>query len=504
MFNAPSLNYVLLAPMLITLGAALIGVLIEAFAPLRSRRTLQLTVTLLALLAAFIQAIQVRNKPSISAAVTSVVMDKAGIFLQMAIFGIAILAVLLIADQENFTAAASTVPGSLEENSAFQSGGQHTEIYPLTLFAVSGMALFTVASDLITLFVALEVLSLPLYLMAGLSRRRRLLSQEAAMKYFLLGAFASAIFLFGAAFIYGYSGSLNLSAIATSLQASNNNVVFLLIGTALLAVGLLFKLGVVPFHAWVPDVYQGSPTPITAFMAACTKIAAVGATLRIFYVAFTASAWSWKPVLTVIAIITMLGGAIATILQRDVKRALAYSSITHAGFLLIGVVALNQVGLAATLFYLVTYGLATVGIFGIVTLVRDSSGEVTDLNRWVGLGRKSPVFAAIFSLFLLSFGGVPLTAGFVGKFTIFTAAYAGGNTAIVVAGAIASAIALFFYFRVVIMFFFAEPTNSAVSVVIPSSMTRLAIALPALATVVLGIYPPLLFNFIEKFSLFLR
>ena len=200
----------------------------------------------------------------------------------------------------------------------------------------------------------------------------------------------------------------------------------------------------------------------------------------------------------------MLFGAIAAIIQRDVKRMLAYSSITHAGFLLIGVISLNRPGLIASLFYLFVYGFATLGAFGIVTLVRDSSGEVTDINRWTGLAKKSPVIASLFALFLLSFGGIPLTAGFVGKFSIFTAAYSGGNTLVVIVGVLASAIALLFYLRVVLLLFFSEPTSESVSVVIPSLLTRIAIGISALVTVVLGIYPNLLINLVTSYSFFNR
>ena len=478
--TAPVLNYAILAPILIVLGGALIGVLIEAFVAKKLRGRIQISVAALSLVAAFAQLIHVRFKTSTTAAIGSVTIDGAGIFLEGTILVLAFVGLMLIADTDNFTAQASAIPGSAEESAAIASGKQQTEIFPLTLFAVAGMLLFPLASDLITLFVALEMLSLPLYLMTGLSRRRRLLSQESALKYFLLGAYSSAFFLFGSAFLYGYSGSLSLTNIAAAITGPGGNDVFLLLGIVFVAVGLLFKVGAVPFHSWTPDVYQGAPTPITGFMAACTKVAAFGATLRIFYVALDSAQWSWRPILTVIAIITMLFGAIAAIIQRDVKRMLAYSSITHAGFLLIGVISLN---------YLFVYGFATLGAFGIVTLVRDSSGEVTDINRWTGLAKKSPVIASLFALFLLSFGGIPLTAGFVGKFSIFTAAYSGGNTLVVIVGVLASAIALLFYLRVVLLLFFSEPTSESVSVVIPSLLTRIAIGISALVTVVLGIYP---------------
>ncbi len=364
------------------------------------------------------------------------------------------------------------------------------------------MMLFTVASDLVTLFVALEVFSLPLYLLAGLARRRRLLSQESALKYFLLGAYASAFFLFGAAFLYGYSGTISLVGISAAVGSAND--VFLLIGIVFISVGLLFKISAVPFHSWTPDVYQGAPTPITAFMAACTKVAAFGAILRIFYVGFAESQTIWRPIIIAIAIITMLFGSIVAIAQRDVKRMLAYSSIAHAGFLLSGVVALNKDGLAASLFYLFAYGFATLAAFGIIALIRDSSGEVSDLNRWVGLGKKSPLTAAAFSFLLLSFAGIPLTSGFVGKFAIFSAAYKSGNISLVVIGVLASAIAAFFYIRVIIMMFFTDPTNDSVSVVIPSVKSKISISASVLISIVLGIAPSLLLTTAGNFASFIK
>jgi NADH-quinone oxidoreductase subunit N len=239
-------------------------------------------------------------------------------------------------------------------------------------------------------------------------------------------------------------------------------------------------------------------------MAVCTKAAAFGATLRIFYVAFDSAQWSWKPVIAVIAVITMLFGAIAASVQRDIKRILAFSSIAHAGFILTAVVSLSTHALSASLFYFVAYGFATIGAFGIVTLVRDSSGEVTDANRWIGLGKKSPIVAGSFALFLLSFAGIPLTSGFIGKFSIFSAAYESGNIYLAVAGVISSAIAVFFYLRIIVMLFFQDPSNDSVSVIIPSSMTRLAISICALATIILGVFPSLLLNTANTFALFTR
>ena len=502
MLIAPSLTYSLLAPILIVLAGALIGVLVEAFLGKTHRPAIQLTISIGSLLLALQQLWQIRDSSSLTAAVNSVTIDKAGIFLQATIVLLSLAAVLLIADQENFVAQASATPGSIEERSALEQKNQQTEIFPLFLFAVAGMMLFTIASDLITLFVALEVFSLPLYLLAGLSRRRRLLSQEAALKYFLLGAYSSAFFLFGSAFLYGYSGTISLSGI--SAAAGNGNDIFLLIGIIFVSVGLLFKISAVPFHSWTPDVYQGAPTPITGFMAACTKVAAFGAILRIFYIGFAQSQTQWRPIITVIAIITMLFGSLVAIAQRDVKRMLAYSSIAHAGFLLSGVVALNKDGLAASLFYLFAYGFATLAAFGIITLIRDSTGEVTDLNRWVGLGRKSPLVSAAFAFLLLSFAGIPLTAGFVGKFAIFSAAYKSGNISLVVVGVLASAIAAFFYIRVIIMIFFTDPVNNSVSVIIPSIKSKVSIVASMIISIALGIAPSLVLTTASNFANFVK
>ncbi|MBI3430501.1 MAG: NADH-quinone oxidoreductase subunit NuoN [Actinobacteria bacterium] len=503
-FTAPTLSYFLLSPILVVLGGALLGVFAEAVLSRESRPSAQLTITLSTLVLALVQVWRIRDESSLSAAMGSVAIDGPAVLLQASVLILAIFSVFLIADQGSFTAMAAAIPGSPEEKESLQRGEKLTEVYPLTLFAVAGMLLFPVATDLLTLFVALEVLSLPLYLMAGLSRRRRLLSQEAALKYFLLGAFSSAFFLFGAAFLYGYSGGLTLSSIYDAVIGGTANSVFLLIGISFLSVGLLFKVGAVPFHAWTPDVYQGAPTPVTAFMAAATKVAAFGAMLRIFYTAFANAYWDWRPFLTVIAIITMAFGSLVAIAQRDIKRMLAYSSIAHAGFLITGVLALNKAGLDATIFYLFAYGIATVGTFGIVTLVRDSSGEVTDLNRWAGLGKRSPFIATAFATFLLAFAGIPLTSGFIGKFTIFSAAYEGGNKGVVVVGVLSSAIAAYFYIRVIVLMFFTDPEEDGTVVVIPSVLTRITIIATFAITIFLGVFPTPLLNFITSMATFIR
>jgi len=498
--SAPSIEYSQLAPMLVVFGAGVFGVLVEAFAPRPLRRTIHLVLTLGSLTAAFILTVVIAGTHSIFAkgaaghvaAQGAVAVDRPTLFIQATILVLAFVSVLLIADSpatSPFTAQAAAVPGSAEEREGLAAGSMHTEVFPLVLFSVGGMLLFPASNDLLTMFVALEVLSLPLYLLCGLARRRRLLSHEAAMKYFLLGAFSSAFFLFGIAMLYGFAGSVQLSAIATAASSNTTNSTLLYTGIALTGLGLLFKVGAVPFHGWKPDVYQGAPTPITALMASCVVVSAFGALLRVFYVAFGNLTWDWRPALWVVAILTMIVGAVVAITQTDVKRLLAYSSIAHAGFVLTAVIATSTAGLSSSLFYLLSYGLTTVGAFAVITMVRDAGGEADHLSRWAGLGRRSPLVAGIFALFLLAFAGIPLTSGFTGKFAVFQAAIAAGETPLVIIGVLASAIAAFFYVRVIVLMFFSDPVPDGPEVVVPSLFTGTAVALGVVATLVLGIVP---------------
>lgn len=501
--TTPKIEYSVLAPILIVLAGAVISVLVEAFVSRRYRYVLQSSLSFASIALGFL-AVILNKDVSGRFAEGSVAVDGVTIVLQGTILVFALLGLLLIAERgfQSFTAQASTLPGSADEQRALASGLQQTEVFPLTLFAVSGALLFPASNDLITLFVALEVLSLPLYLMAGLSQRRRLLSQEAGLKYFLLGAFSSAFFLFGSAFLYGYAGTTTFEGIKSQITVSPGNDLYLLVGLAMLTVGLLFKVSAAPFHAWTPDVYQGAPTPITAFMAAVTKVAAFGAFLRIFYVAVGGMVWTWRPIIIVVSILTMAIGTIIAIAQKDVKRVLAYSAIAHSGFLLTGIVAFNKSGVGATLLYLLTYGFTTIGTFAVVTLVRDAGGEVTDLNRWSGLGKRSPLIAGIFTLFLLALAGIPLTSGFVAKFAVFSAAYQGGSTAVVIAGVLASSVAAFFYIRIVVLMYFNDPEEDGTSVVIPSSVTAITIGVCAVATLVIGIFPQPVINAINSLALF--
>jgi NADH-quinone oxidoreductase subunit N len=255
---------------------------------------------------------------------------------------------------------------------------------------------------------------------------------------------------------------------------------------------------------WTPDVYQGAPTPVTGFMAAATKVAAFGALLRILYVVLPGLRWDWRPVMWGVAIITMLGGAIVAITQTDIKRLLAYSSIAHAGFILAGVIATNPDGVSSVLFYLAAYSFVTIGAFAVVTLVRDAGGEATHLSKWAGLGRRSPLVAAVFAVFLLAFAGIPLTSGFAGKFAVFKAAAEGGAGPLVVVGVISSAIAAFFYIRVIVLMFFSEPRPEGPTVAVPSPLTMTAIGVGVAVTLVLGVAPQYFLHLAGQAGVFVR
>jgi NADH-quinone oxidoreductase subunit N len=482
--TAPTIEYGLLMPFILIFAGACLGVLVEGFVPRASRRVAQLTIVYAAIAAALFMTL--RNwavHPPTVAAEGSVSVDGPTSFMWVILLIFGAISFLLIADRtaENgasvFAPQAAAVPGTAAEAEAVRAGVEHTEVYPLALFALSGMMLFPASSDLITMFIALEILSLPLYVLCGLARRRRLLSQESSLKYFLLGAMSSAIYLYGAALLYGYAGSFDFSAIDTALRAGTGDSLLLLAGMALVGVGLLFKFGAVPFHSWTPDVYAGAPTAVTAFMAACTKIAAIGALMRVFYVALGADRWDWQPMMAIIAVATMAVGSVVAISQTDVKRMLAYSSIAHAGFLMTAFVGASQAS---------------------------SSGEATLLSSWVGLGRRSPAAAVVFSVFMLSFAGIPLTSGFIGKWAVFAAAWNGGAEWLVVIAVVISVIAAFFYVRVIVLMFFSEPAAGPVAVIKPGASTLVAVGVAVVATVALGLFPGPLLELAQAAGEFVR
>jgi NADH-quinone oxidoreductase subunit N len=501
---APSIEYAQLSPMLIVFGAGVAGILLEALLPRHRRYRAQVALSCAALAAAFGAVVLLTGHRG-SAVMGSVMVDGPTVFLQGAILlaGMAAIAPIAECRLAAFTPQGSTVPGSTEERQAIGDGSIQTEVFPLFLLAIGGLLLFPAASDLLTMFIALEVLSLPLYLLCGLARRRRLLSQEAALKYFLLGAFSSALFLYGIALLYGYAGTLTLTGIAKAID-EHGQTSLAVTAVGLLAAGLLFKVGAVPFHSWVPDVYQGAPTPVTAFMAAATKIAAFGALLRISYVALPHLVADWRPVLWAVAALTMVVASLLTVVQTDIKRLLGYSAVANVGFLLLGVSG-SQTGLSSMLFYLVTYGVSTIGAFAVVTMIRRPDGEEeTETSHWAGLGHRSPAAASALALFLLAIAGIPLTSGFVSKFAIFRSAAADGAAALVVVGAISSAIAAFAYARVIVTMFFSEPAAQTPTAIQPTRPTAAVVVVAAAATVVVGVVPQPLFDLVAHAGQFLR
>ncbi|NLT29232.1 MAG: NADH-quinone oxidoreductase subunit NuoN [Propionibacterium sp.] len=510
----------LLLPIIIIFAVASVQVLIEALVPRHLRHAIQLATTYAALAAALVLTVLAwRDGPHPMAGVDMISVDGPTHFAWVLLLLFGALALLTFAERRLyggvsvFAPQAAAVPGTVQEREAHEARVEHTEVYPLALFALTGMMLFVSANNLLLLFVALEIMSLPLYLLSGLARRRRLLSQEAALKYFMLGALSSAFFLMGVALLFGVSGSFNLSGINAAItgvapagvdpnlwatQIAGVSPVLLYAGLGLLAVGMLFKLGAVPFHQWTPDVYTGAPTPVTGFMAVLTKLAAVVAMMRVFYVALGAARWDWQLLLTVIAILTMAVGAVLAIVQTDVKRMLAYSAINHAGYLLVAIVGVSQAAtgvaegqqtsVSSVLFYMLTYGFATLAAFAIITLVRDASGEVTDINGWSGLSRKSPLVAAAMALMMLSCAGIPLTAGFMGKWMVFASAVRGGFAWLVVIGVLMSLVAAFFYLRLIVVMYFRKPVEGP-EVVTPGVGTMIVLLVGVVATVLLGIFP---------------
>ena len=363
------------------------------------------------------------------------------------------------------------------------------EYYALTLFGISGMMLMAAATDLLVIFLALEVLSLSVYVLTGL-RRSSAAGAEAAFKYFLLGAFSSAFFLYGIALAYTISGSTRLDVVAGAIAtvSGSGSVTLALFAVGLLAVGFCFKVSAVPFHMWTPDAYEGAPTIVTAFMSTSVKAAAFAAFARVFLSTFEPMQGRWIPVLAAIAGASMVIGAVVGVLQNNVKRMLAYSSIGHAGFLLLGIVAANDAGKGAVLFYLLTYAVANMGALGIVALLGTAEHPHDQLRDFAGLWKTRPGLAGLMTVFLLSLGGFPPTAGFIAKWYIVSAVVREGHYTLAIVGVLSSVVSVFFYLRIVVMMYMTEeavaPARPAISV-----PAMVALAFAVIATFYLGVLP---------------
>lgn len=507
------------APVLLLLVGGVISVVLEGAVPRLMRGTIQSAFTLLVLLGTLGWTLVNWNAGYANlAALGSLSLDGPTWLSWSLLLAFAIMATLLFGERRigggdsPFAPNASAVPSSQGEREAIAARQEHTEVFPLLMFSVAGMMAFVAANDLLTMFVALEVFSFPLYVLAGMARRRRLLSQEASLKYFLLGALSSGIFLYGVALLYGFAGSFNFRFIDLQVRLDLENAPLLFAGMALVVVGVLFKLGAVPFHNWVPDVYTGSPSPVTAFMAVCTKIAAAFGLMRVLYSALGGMVWDWQIALAVVAVLTMAVGGAVGLLQTDVKRMLAYSSIAHAGFILVAIVgaqaeSFTRLGDAQSVgavgFYLAAYGLATMGAFGILTLVRRSGNESSGFDAWAGLGRRNPLLGVLMTVFLLSMAGIPLTGGFIGKVVAFVAAWGGGFSWLVLLAVVFSLVTAAFYFRLVWVIFGQDP-NAETAVVGAGMGTQIVIWVCAIGTILLGVLPGPLLAVASNAATFLR
>ncbi len=376
-------------------------------------------------------------------------------------------------------------------------GIMRSEFYALMLFSIGGMMLMGHAMNLLMVFLAVELLSIPLYILCGIARPR-LESEESAMKYFLMGAFASGFLVYGIALVYGAAGTTSLPALSAILSAAGAGArpeydpALLFAGAALILVGLGFKVAAAPFHMWTPDVYEGAPTTVTAFMATATKAAGFAAVLRVFMFGFQPLLPEWQPIVALITALTMIVGNVAALVQNNVKRMLAYSSIAHAGYALAGVAAGSEAGAAGVLFYLAAYAFTTLAAFAVMTAMGSGTEENQTFDAYAGLGRRRPVLGIVMAVAMFSLIGIPPTAGFVGKYFLFGAAVAAGLTWLAVIGVLTSVISSYFYLRLVMTMFMREPQTEGEP--IPANAPRsLAAAISVAAVFIFGLLPaPLL------------
>ena len=372
------------------------------------------------------------------------------------------------------------------------------EFYPLLLYSISGMTLMAQAADLIVVFLALELLSIPLYILAGFARPNPD-SEEAAMKYFLLGAFAGGFVVYGVALSFGATGTTSLAGIVAGVSSGSADLTLLLVGSGLILIGLGFKVALVPFHMWTPDVYQGAPTPVTAFMAVGAKAAGFAALLRIFLAALPILGEDLVPVFWTLSALTMFAGNLIAIVQGNIKRMLAYSSIAHAGYIMMALVALGQEqvyrdAVASSLFYLLAYTVTNFGVWSVVISLEGAEGKGLELEDYNGLGRKYPFQAAAMLVFMLSFIGVPPTIGFMGKFFLFRTVLESGAIWLAVIGVLTSLLSAYYYLRVVVNMYMRDGDPE----IYPDRWIVLVSALAAAAVVLLSIFATPLFRWVSS------
>jgi len=447
-FAPPAIEWAVILPILIVIGTGIVTLILEMFHPKRNNNLI-VGVGIVGLATAGYFAMQQYAQPVTETFGGMVVRDSFGTTMQLLILGATIISMLL---SEGYMR---------EKRISFG------EVYPLMLWSASGAMIMATTRNLLMVFIGLEILSIALYVLAGLARKESN-SEESALKYFLLGAFASGFLLFGIAFYYGATGSLDLRQFGEALVVDDpSQRGLILFGLGLMLIGFGFKAAFVPFHQWTPDVYQGAPTNVTAFMAAGSKIAAIAALYRLLDAAQPAKE-VWIPALFWIAILTMTVGNLVALVQRDVKRILAYSSIAHAGYILVGLLAHSQkpgdIGFGTTAYYLLSYGLMTIGAFAIVTLMAQNGKEGTKLSDFHGLWKRSPVVAVSMVLFMASLIGVPPTAGFIGKFMIFSDAVSAGLVPLAIVLAVNSAISVYYYLGIALAVFVSDEEEGATAI----------------------------------------
>ena len=408
----------------------------------------------------------------------SVVLDNFGIFFKI-IFVVAAGLTVLISEQY------------ME-----REGCNHGELYPLVLFTTVGMMLMASGTDMMTIFIGLELMSISLYVLAGFNRDN-VKSNEAGLKYFLLGSFSTGFLLYGMALVYGATGTTRIAQIAEAAAKMDSPDTMLLIGALLILTGFAFKIAAAPFHMWTPDVYEGAPTPITALMSAGPKAAGFAAFLRVFLVAFPTMQADWSELLWILAVLTMTIGNIIALRQDNIKRMLAYSSIAHAGYALVGFVAANATGTTGIMFYMLSYAFMNIGAFAIVILIGKQGEKNGNVQDFAGLGHKRPVLAAIMTLFLFSLAGMPPTAGFIGKFYLFSGAIQEGYVWLVVIGVLNSAASVYYYLRVMV-FMYMKPADEEFDWVTVSAPIALALTISTLGSLIPGIVPSYILQFAES------
>jgi NADH-quinone oxidoreductase subunit N len=463
-----------LVPAIIVGLTSLVVLLAQAFTP-KDKRAPSVLLSLIGLLGALGAVGLLAGGPGRGAVLAhAVTADGFSLFFQALVLAIAAVAVLLS-------------PSYLRDH-----GLDRGEYYALLLMSVVGMLGLVSALELVSLFVALEIMSIALYAMAGLDRGR-MESQESALKYFVTGSFSSAFLLYGIALLYGASGSTSLDRVTLAMGAlTTESAGLAILGTALLLVGFGFKVAAVPFHMWTPDVYEGAPTPATAFMSAGVKAAAFGALLRVFGSALADLSGDWQPLVAALAAVTMVVGNLAALAQDNLKRMLAFSSVAHAGYVLTALVAAPGLAGEAVLFYLVTYGAVNLGAFGTLAALSRGGREPLSRDDVAGLAQRRPALAAALTVFLVSLTGIPITAGFVGKFYLFNAAVSSGYVWLALVGVLMSVVSAYYYLGVVVAMYMRDPVGEDPwGPVAPTA--RLALGISVVVTLALGVYPaPLL------------